>query len=80
MVTCLPHGTGVGGGEGGELDAEGGGEGSVEQNAKERGGLEGCFVFTSWLIGASDYLIVLSISPKVSLSAADWHVSPFLPC
>ena len=45
-------GTTFEGGEGGELDAEGGG--SVEQNAKERGGYEGCFVFTSWLVGAFD--------------------------
>ena len=36
--------------EGGEMDAGGGG-GLVEQNAKERGGSESCFVFTSWLIG-----------------------------
>ena len=28
-----------------------GGGGLVEQNAKERGGSESCFVFTSWLTG-----------------------------
>ena len=50
----------------------------MEQN--EREGSEGCFISTSWLRGAFDYLIVLSTSPKVSLSAVDWHVSPFLPC
>ena len=35
---------------------EGGGEGSVKQNAQEsaRGESEGCLVFTSWLIGAFD--------------------------
>ena len=39
-----------------ELDAEvrGGGRGLVEQNASERGGVEGCFTFKSWLIEAFD--------------------------
>ena len=32
----------------------GGGGGSVEQNAQGSGGFEGCFVFTSWLVRAFD--------------------------
>ena len=48
MVTRLTHEDVVTGrgGWGGEL---------AEQNALERGGAEGCFVFTNWLLGAFDY-------------------------
>ena len=41
--------------EGGKLDSDGG-EGSVEQNAKEKRGLEGCFLFMSWHIGAFEFV------------------------
>ena len=34
-----------------------GGGGSVEQNAFERVGLEGCFTFTSLFIGVSDFVM-----------------------
>ena len=52
MVTCLTHGDGVGGREGGE------GGVSVEQKEKSKGvqnPLFKLFVFTSWLIGTFDY-------------------------
>ena len=29
----------------------------VKQNAKERGGSEDCFVFTSWLVGGFDFFL-----------------------
>ena len=34
----------------------GGGVGGAKRLGEGRGGSEGCFVFTSWLIGASDFL------------------------
>ena len=29
----------------------------MEQNAKEIGGSEGCFVFASWLVGDFDFML-----------------------
>ena len=44
-----------GGGGGGEPDTEGGGRGEGVDGARcigERVGSKGCFLFTSWLVGA----------------------------
>ena len=68
MVTYLTHGEGIGGGEGGELDAEGrGGGGALEQNMKGSGGSKSCFVFTSRLVVA------------FHCNSASWHSRSWLP-
>ena len=45
-------GTALKGGKDGELDVGGRGGGQLKQNALEGGGSRGCFIFTSWLVGA----------------------------
>ena len=86
-------GTALEGGEGGELDAEGGGgggEGGV--GVANKGGLKGCFVFTSWLIGAFDISTMVETSRQNTVYAKKWaclvffHIlaktisyTPFLP-
>ena len=53
LVTCFTHKESVGG-RGGERT--GWGVGGTKYPGEGRGGFEGCFVFTSWLTGAFDFI------------------------
>ena len=58
VTTYLTHGDDIGGWD----VRHRGWKGSVEQNAYEWGGSEGCFVLTSWLVGAFD--VKNPVTPK----------------
>ena len=55
MVACLTHEGGVEERGGWGVVRRGGGGSKLR-----RGGYEGCFVYMSWLVGAFDFVIVVS--------------------
>ena len=56
LSPALLIGTALEGGEGDSWMQRFGGRWLVKQNVYERGRFEGCFAFTSWLVGAFDLL------------------------